>query len=147
SSATVVATAVIAARSPRVGSKRHRCSPFRSGRLPTPPPPAKPRAVRTRDCPSAACAAPSAASSRAFERASDERTLFVAANEPGLQEHIYFATRVGSSAQFSQLTLLANVDSGSGDGTPLLSADGRTLYFYSRRPGGSGDRDLWFARR
>jgi len=79
--------------------------------------------------------------------ASDGRTLFVAANEPGLQEHIYFATRVGSSAQFSQLTLLANVDSGSGDGTPLLSADGRTLYFYSRRPGGSGDRDLWFARR
>jgi Tol biopolymer transport system component len=79
--------------------------------------------------------------------ASDGRTLFLAANEPGLPEHIYFATRVGRSTQFSAPTLLANVDSGSGDGTPQLSADGRTLYFYSRRPGGSGDRDLWFATR
>jgi hypothetical protein len=79
--------------------------------------------------------------------ASDGRTLFVAANQQGLLEHIFFATRVGRSTQFSALTLLASVDSGSGDGAPVLSADGLTLYFYSTRAGGSGDRDLWFALR
>ena len=39
------------------------------------------------------------------------------------------------------------LDSGTGDGTPLLSHDGLRLYFYSQRAGGSGDRDLWQAAR
>jgi hypothetical protein len=79
--------------------------------------------------------------------ASDGRTLFFAANTQGTLERIFFATRSGLGLQFSAATLLANVDSGSGDGTPVLSADGLRLYFYSRREGGSGDRDLWFSTR
>jgi hypothetical protein len=79
--------------------------------------------------------------------ASDGRTLFFAANTQGTVERIYFATRTGRSSQFSAATLLANVNSGAGEGTPVLSADGLRLYFYSRRAGGSGDRDLWFASR
>lgn len=78
---------------------------------------------------------------------SDGRTLFVAANTQSTPERIFFATRAPGSSEFSALQLLANLDSGFGDGTPWLSFDGLTLYFYSRRPGGSGDRDLWFALR
>lgn len=32
-----------------------------------------------------------------------------------------------------------------GDGGPSISADGRTLYFHSSRPGGHGETDLWQA--
>ncbi|HEU4581356.1 MAG TPA: hypothetical protein VFS67_24030 [Polyangiaceae bacterium] len=78
---------------------------------------------------------------------SDGLTLFCAANTQGTPERIFFATRLPGSSEFSALTLLANLDSGFGDGTPWLSFDGLTLYFYSRRPGGVGDRDLWFALR
>lgn len=78
---------------------------------------------------------------------SDGLTLFCAANTQTTPERIFFATRAPGSGEFSALRLLANLDSTFGDGTPLLSFDGLTLYFYSRRPGGSGDRDLWFAVR
>ena len=37
----------------------------------------------------------------------------------------------------------AVVNSSSWDSQPSLSADGRTLYFASNRPGGFGKRDLW----
>jgi hypothetical protein len=78
---------------------------------------------------------------------SDGLTLFCAANTQITPERIFFATRAPGSSEFSALTLLASLASGFGDGSPLLSFDGLTLYFYSRRPGGSGDRDLWFALR
>jgi len=35
------------------------------------------------------------------------------------------------------------VNSGSWDSQPALSADGRTLYFVSTRPGGQGGKDIW----
>jgi outer membrane protein OmpA-like peptidoglycan-associated protein len=41
----------------------------------------------------------------------------------------------------------ADVNSPSWDSQPALSADGRTLYFVSDRPGGVGKRDLWVCRR
>ncbi|MCY7351284.1 MAG: OmpA family protein [Cytophagaceae bacterium] len=41
----------------------------------------------------------------------------------------------------------ADVNSASWDSQPALSADGRTLYFVSDRPGGLGKRDLWVCRR
>jgi len=78
---------------------------------------------------------------------SDGLTLFCAANTQLTPERIFFATRAAGSAEFSELSLVGGLASGLGDGSPLLSFDGLTLYFYSRRPGGSGDRDLWFAPR
>jgi Tol biopolymer transport system component len=39
------------------------------------------------------------------------------------------------------------VNTSSADGSPCLSYDGLTLYFYSDRPGGLGARDLWLAQR
>lgn len=41
----------------------------------------------------------------------------------------------------------ADVNSPSWDSQPALSADGRTLYFVSDRPGGMGKRDLWVCQR
>lgn len=41
----------------------------------------------------------------------------------------------------------ADVNSPSWDSQPSLSADGRTLYFVSDRPGGVGKRDLWVCQR
>lgn len=41
----------------------------------------------------------------------------------------------------------ADVNSPSWDSQPALSADGRTLYFVSDRPGGVGKRDLWVCSR
>ncbi len=43
------------------------------------------------------------------------------------------------------VNLGASVNSGSWDGNPALSPDGRTLYFSSDRPGGRGYTDLWEA--
>jgi WD40-like Beta Propeller Repeat len=79
--------------------------------------------------------------------ASDGHTLFFTASQAATVEHIYFSRRADTGSHFATPSLLADIDSGSGDGTPVLSFDRRTLYFCSRREGGSGDRDLWFATR
>jgi hypothetical protein len=63
------------------------------------------------------------------------------------QEQIYVATRPDDGPMFSQATLVSSVNSQTNDGTPYLSQDGLTLYFYSTRPGGVGSRDLWMAQR
>jgi Tol biopolymer transport system component len=42
---------------------------------------------------------------------------------------------------------VAEVNSTSNDGTPFLSGDGLALYFFSTRPGGLGNRDIWVALR
>lgn len=39
------------------------------------------------------------------------------------------------------------VNSSSWDSQPSLSADGKTLYFVSNRPGGFGKRDIWVTRQ
>ncbi len=40
-----------------------------------------------------------------------------------------------------------NVNSPAWDSEPSISADGKTVYFSSRRPGGLGKEDLWVTRR
>jgi Tol biopolymer transport system component len=44
-------------------------------------------------------------------------------------------------------SLGSTVNSLSDAGIPCISADGLSLYFTSKRPGGSGDSDLWVTRR
>ncbi len=65
-------------------------------------------------------------------------------------ENIFSAERTGRTAAFSAATPLANLDAGATDeGTPFLTFDGLSLYFFSTRPGPgtAGDRDLWVATR
>lgn len=65
-------------------------------------------------------------------------------------EDIFSATRADRGSEFTSATRVANLDEeGSADGTPFLSADGLSLYFFSIRsdPAAPGNRDLWVARR
>jgi hypothetical protein len=65
-------------------------------------------------------------------------------------EDIFSATRTVRGAQFSSAVRVANLDDGgSTEGTPFVSFDGLSLYFFSTRPGPDvvGGRDLWFTQR
>jgi hypothetical protein len=76
----------------------------------------------------------------------DGRTLFFAATVDG-HELIATATRPDRGTTFSPAVPLSAVNSSSQDGTPLLSADGLRLYFFSTREGGLGKRDIWVSAR
>lgn len=77
----------------------------------------------------------------------DGLTLYFAASSEGT-EHIYVATRSDvDTAEFSAARELTATSSTALDGTPFISFDGLSLYFFSERAGGAGARDLWSARR
>jgi Tol biopolymer transport system component len=68
----------------------------------------------------------------------------------GADENIFSAQRKQGGSQFAPATLVPNLDAGGSDeGTPFLSFDGLSLYFFSTRPGpgAQGDRDIWLATR
>ncbi|HKO94466.1 MAG TPA: hypothetical protein VJU61_25105, partial [Polyangiaceae bacterium] len=78
----------------------------------------------------------------------DARTLFF--SELGGDENIFRATRQGPGAEFGEAERVPNLDlDGSDEGTPFLSFDGLSLYFFSTRsgPGTQGGRDIWLAQR
>ncbi len=55
---------------------------------------------------------------------------------------LYITRKVGDTWSKPE-NLGRKVNSTSWDSQPALSADGRTLYFVSNRPGGIGGRDIW----
>jgi Tol biopolymer transport system component len=68
----------------------------------------------------------------------------------GADEDIFSARREQAGAEFGPAALVPNLDAGgSEEGTPFLSFDGLSLYFFSTRPGpgAQGDRDIWLAQR
>jgi hypothetical protein len=65
----------------------------------------------------------------------------------GNEQQIFTAARTGGGAQFGLAVELVEVNGPTLDGTPFISADLLTLYLFSTRPGGPGDRDLWVATR
>jgi hypothetical protein len=79
---------------------------------------------------------------------SDGLTLYfvVAQSQTGLDQ-IYRATRATlDSLTFSKSeAVFANTTEARG--TPALTSDDSTLYFYATRWNGMGDRDLWFVKR
>jgi hypothetical protein len=78
----------------------------------------------------------------------DGKTVFFGADNASVLEHIYMATRPDRGTAFAAATAVDGVRGYDGsDGTPCISADGLTLYFYSTRSGGVGARDLWSASR
>jgi len=76
----------------------------------------------------------------------DGLALFFMSNRQGGKGYrdLWMATRRSKAEPFGEpVNLGATVNSSSQDWAPALSADGRTLYFDSDRPGGQGGRDLW----
>lgn len=59
---------------------------------------------------------------------------------------LYYVTREGEEWGKPK-NLGKTVNSSSWDSQPSLSADGKTLYFVSNRPGGYGKRDIWVTRQ
>jgi hypothetical protein len=78
----------------------------------------------------------------------DGSSLFFSAIDG--DEDIFSARRSDRGAVFSSASLVPNLDiDASEEGTPFLSSDDLSLYFFSTRsaPEAQGDRDLWQARR
>ena len=75
--------------------------------------------------------------------AADGRTLYFAVND-GADEEIMMATRTDGGVVFGAASPVPNVQSSSLDGTPFISDDALSLYFFSSR---NGSRDLWVATR
>jgi hypothetical protein len=79
----------------------------------------------------------------------DGLALFFSSYRPGGHggQDIWVAMRVTEDDDWgTPVNLGPMVNTSSSDGGPSISADGRTLYFYSNRPGGYGNHDLWQAR-
>jgi hypothetical protein len=81
----------------------------------------------------------------------DGREIFITSNRTpggvgGLD--IWVATREDPSDLWSMpINPGPPLNSAADDGSPALSRDGTTLYFFSTRPGGFGGRDIWFTAR
>jgi hypothetical protein len=79
--------------------------------------------------------------------ASNGLSLYFALLVPGWVEQVAVSTRSASGAAFGDglpLPAPVNLDT---EGTPNVSADGLSLYFFSERAGGAGGRDLYMATR
>lgn len=82
-------------------------------------------------------------------RARDGLEIFFDSNRPGAAGvDIYTSTRACTTCPWTPpVNLGPIVNSAVIDGGPALSFDGTELYFMSNRTGGSGDQDIWVARR
>jgi hypothetical protein len=80
--------------------------------------------------------------------AEDARTLYVAFVVPGFNEQIGFSTRPDRGNTFGFASVLPAPINQSVEGTPHVSLDGLSLYFFSERSGsGNNARDLYVATR
>ena len=80
----------------------------------------------------------------------DGREIFITSDRTGGVGglDIWVATREDPSDLWSTpVNPGPPLNSAADDGSPALSKDGRTLYFFSTRPGGFGGRDIWFTVR
>jgi hypothetical protein len=66
---------------------------------------------------------------------------------PGFNEQIVLSTRANTSSSFSVGNPLPSPVNTSTEGTPFVSSNGLSLYFFSTRSGGKGNRDLYVATR
>jgi Tol biopolymer transport system component len=65
---------------------------------------------------------------------------------PNDKQDIWVTTRATKNDDWSTpMNLGPMINTSVSDGGPSISADGHTLYFYSRRPGGYGRYDIWQA--
>jgi Tol biopolymer transport system component len=76
----------------------------------------------------------------------DGNTLFFASGRAGGlgDSDLWITRRNASDGSWATPVNLGNaVNTSNAELSPSISSDGRTLYFSSNRPGGSGNRDLW----
>lgn len=78
---------------------------------------------------------------------SDGLTMYLGIAAAGGSEQIGVTTRPDRGNTFGVVSLLAAPVNQLVEGTPHLSRDGLSLYFYSFRDGGSVDRELYVATR
>jgi Tol biopolymer transport system component len=77
----------------------------------------------------------------------DGLSLYFAVTVPGVNEQVAVTTRPDLGSPFGLgMSLPPEVNAGF-EGTPFISPDGLSLYFFSVRGGGLGDRDLYVAVR
>jgi Tol biopolymer transport system component len=80
----------------------------------------------------------------------DGLTLYFASSRPGGQGEadLYFTTRASIDDPWEPAQNFGpGVNSAAFDGQPIVSANGKTLYWDSVRPDGFGDFDIWMATR
>jgi len=81
---------------------------------------------------------------------SDGLSLYFGSNRPGGygSDDLWVATRLTKESAWRTPTNLGQrVNSSAEDSDPKISADGLSLYFCSKRPGGQGNLDLWVTTR
>ena len=80
--------------------------------------------------------------------AGDGRTAVFAADEreDGLGDTDIYLCTIAGNAVSNVRHLPAGVNSEYWDSQPCISADGRTIYFISNRPGGVGETDIYMTR-
>jgi hypothetical protein len=77
----------------------------------------------------------------------DDLELYFCRGDWG-QGDIYVATRNSSQEPWRNAVKLSDaINVSADDYAPLISFDGLTLYFVSKRPGGPGDIDMWITTR
>ena len=80
----------------------------------------------------------------------DVLEMYIASNRPGGQGayDLWVLRRASAADEWGPPENLGpGVNSPKGDGLPSVSADGLTLHFGSKRPGGYGDWDIWMTTR
>jgi Tol biopolymer transport system component len=78
---------------------------------------------------------------------SDETQIYFCSARPGgLGGADIWVADFGTNGA-SNVRNLSSVNTTSDEEAPVLSADGLTIYFTSRQPGGSGGSDIWMAQR
>ena len=81
---------------------------------------------------------------------SDGLVLFFESDRAGGagKNDLYLSTRPTKDAPFGKpVSFDATINTPDAEQGPCLSSDGQTLMFYSDRPGGQGEADIWMSRR
>lgn len=79
----------------------------------------------------------------------DELTLYFGTTRSGARHEVYRSTRPNSTSPFGLPALLADLEplDGTGFSNPVVTRDGKTIYFDSDRAGGLGVGDVYRAQR
>jgi Tol biopolymer transport system component len=73
--------------------------------------------------------------------------FFASTREGGLGRTDIYVSLLASDGSFDPAVLVPELSSPNRDARPNLRHDGREIFFYSDRPGGTGVQDLWVSTR